>query len=95
VAVEVEWNNKDAFFDRDLNNFRLLFELRAIDAGFIITRGSELQHIFNKLGKDTSYGPTTTHHQKLFPRLDDGGGGGCPVLAFAISKKLYVHDVTK
>ncbi|MBM3484953.1 MAG: restriction endonuclease, partial [Alphaproteobacteria bacterium] len=27
VAVEMEWNNKDPFFDRDLNNFRLLFEL--------------------------------------------------------------------
>ncbi|MGH9847452.1 MAG: BglII/BstYI family type II restriction endonuclease, partial [Blastocatellia bacterium] len=22
VALEVEWNNKDPFFDRDLNNFR-------------------------------------------------------------------------
>ena len=32
VAVEMEWNNKDPFFDRDLNNFRLLFELRA-DSG--------------------------------------------------------------
>ncbi len=28
VAVEMEWNNKDPFFDRDFNNFRLLFELR-------------------------------------------------------------------
>ncbi len=27
VALEVEWNNKDPFFDRDLNNFRLLFDL--------------------------------------------------------------------
>jgi hypothetical protein len=35
VALEVEWNNKDPFFDRDLNNFRLLFELRAIDVGVI------------------------------------------------------------
>ena len=26
VALEVEWNNKDPFYDRDLNNFRLLFE---------------------------------------------------------------------
>lgn len=26
VALEMEWNNKDPFFDRDLNNFRLLFE---------------------------------------------------------------------
>ena len=47
VAFETEWNNKDPFFDRDLNNFRLLFDLRAIDAGVIITRCSELQKIFN------------------------------------------------
>ena len=25
VGLEIEWNNKDPFFDRDLNNFRLLF----------------------------------------------------------------------
>ena len=25
VAFETEWNNKDPFYDRDLNNFRLLF----------------------------------------------------------------------
>ena len=24
VALEIQWNNKDPFFDRDLNNFRLL-----------------------------------------------------------------------
>ncbi|MBX9926216.1 MAG: restriction endonuclease, partial [Hyphomicrobiaceae bacterium] len=35
VALEVEWNNKDPFYDRDLNNFRLLFDLRVIDAGVI------------------------------------------------------------
>ena len=94
VAVEVEWNNKDPFFDRDLNNFRLLFELRAIDVGVIVTRGSELQKIFNLLGKGASYGSATTHHEKLIPRLDGGGGGGCPVLAFAISERLYLDDVT-
>ena len=33
VALEIEWNNKDPFFDRDLNNFRLLFDLRAISVG--------------------------------------------------------------
>jgi hypothetical protein len=38
VAVEMEWNNKDPFFDRDLNNFRLLFDLRAIQVGIIVTR---------------------------------------------------------
>src|SRR5665213_2913428 len=37
VSLEVEWNNKDPFYDRDLNNFRLLFDLRVIDVGVIIT----------------------------------------------------------
>lgn len=92
VALELEWNNKDPFFDRDLNNFRLLFDLRAIDVGVIVTRSSELQSIFNELGKGSSYGNSTTHHEKLWPRLDGGGGGGCPVLTFAITPKLYVDD---
>lgn len=92
VALELEWNNKDPFFDRDLNNFRLLFDLRAIDVGVIITRASELQKIFNDLGKGKSYGNSTTHHEKLWPRIDGGGGGGCPVLTFAITPALYVDD---
>ena len=92
VALEVEWNNKDPFFDRDLNNFRLLFELRAIDVGVIVTRASELQKIFKELGKAKSYGNSTTHHSKLWPRLEGGGGGGCPVLTFAITPALYVDD---
>ena len=92
VALEVEWNNKDPFFDRDLNNFRLLFELRAIDVGVIITRSAELQNIFKKLGKGASYGAATTHHEKLWPKLEGGGGGGCPVLTFAITPALYVDD---
>ena len=50
VALEIEWNNKDPFFDRDLNNFRLLFDLRAISVGIIITRCDELQNIFDNLG---------------------------------------------
>lgn len=92
VALELEWNNKDPFFDRDLNNFRLLFDLRAIDVGVIITRASELQAVFDGLGKGTSYGNSTTHHGKLWPRLEGGGGGGCPVLTFAITPTLYVDD---
>jgi hypothetical protein len=92
VALEVEWNNKDPFFDRDLNNFRLLFDLRAIDVGVIVTRGSELQTIFKRLGKGASYGASTTHRDKLMPRIEGGGGGGCPVLTFAITPNLYVDD---
>src|SRR5438876_1188430 len=90
IALEVEWNNKDPFYDRDLNNFRLLFELRAISVGVIITRRDELQHIFDALGRGTSYGASTTHMSRLLPRLEGGSGGGCPVLVFGISQKLYI-----
>jgi Restriction endonuclease BglII len=92
VALEVEWNNKDPFYDRDLNNFRLLFDLRAIDVGVILTRTSELQSIFDRLDKGGSYGNSTTHLGKLLPRLEGGGGGGCPVVAIAIRKEAYVDD---
>ncbi len=89
VALEIEWNNKDPFFDRDLNNFRLLFDLRAISVGIIITRCDELQNIFDNLGRGDSYGSSTTHLGKLIPRIQGGGGGGCPILVFGIKKDLY------
>lgn len=92
VGIEVEWNNKDPFYDRDLNNFRLLFELRTLDVGVVITRCDELQGIFDELGKGPSYGPSTTHMSKLLPRLEGGSGGGCPVVAFGITSKLYVSS---
>ncbi|MBA2934130.1 restriction endonuclease [Sphingomonas sp. CGMCC 1.13654] len=94
VGLEIEWNNKDPFFDRDLNNFRLLFDLRVIDVGVILTRSSHLQTIFKSLGKKVAdkYGASTTHMDKLLPRLEGGGGGGCPILAFGITRNLYVED---
>jgi hypothetical protein len=92
VGLEIEWNNKDPFFDRDLNNFRLLFDLRALSVGVIITRSDELQTIFNSLGRGPSYGQSTTHMSKLLPRLEGGSGGGCPILVFGITKKLYVES---
>ena len=92
IAVEIEWNNKDPFFDRDLNNFRLLFDLRAISIGIIITRCDHLQDIFKALGRGASYGASTTHMSKLIPRVEGGGGAGCPLLVFGISKKLYLEN---
>lgn len=92
VALEIEWNNKDPFFDRDLNNFRLLFDLRAISVGVIITRCDELQDIFDSLGRGASYGASTTHMSKLLPRIQGGGGAGCPLLAFGIRRNLYAED---
>lgn len=92
IALEIEWNNKDPFFDRDLNNFRLLFDLRAVSVGVIITRSDALQEIFNELGRGTSYGNSTTHMSKLLPRIEGGGGAGCPLLVFGIGQTLVVED---
>lgn len=94
VGLEIEWNNKDPFFDRDLNNFRLLFDLRVIDVGVIVTRASHLQTIFKSLGRKVAdkYGASTTHMDKLRPRVEGGGGGGCPILAFGITREKYVDD---
>lgn len=43
VALEIEWNNKDPFFDRDLENFKRLHAEGAISAGIVVTRGASLQ----------------------------------------------------
>jgi hypothetical protein len=92
VALEIEWNNKDPFFDRDLNNFRLLFELRVVSVGIIVTRSDGLQEIFDELGRGSSYGQSTTHMSKLLPKIEGGGAGGCPLLVFGIKSSLYDKD---
>ena len=93
IALEIEWNNKDPFFDRDLNNFRLLFDLRAVSVGVIITRCDELQEVFDGLGRGDSYGASTTHMAKLLPRIQGGGGAGCPLLVFGIRRTLFVENI--
>lgn len=42
-ALEIEWNNKDPFFDRDLENFKRLHAEGVIGVGAVVTRGSGLQ----------------------------------------------------
>jgi hypothetical protein len=43
LALEIEWNNKDPFFDRDLDNFKRLHAEGVMSVGVIVTRGSALQ----------------------------------------------------
>jgi hypothetical protein len=92
IAIETEWNNKDPFFDRDLTTFRLLFDLNVLSVGIIITRASELQQIFDLLGRGSSFGQSTTHMGKLVPKLSNRASGGCPVLAFGITAHAYDED---
>ena len=46
LALEIEWNNKDPFFDRDLENFQRLHALSAISVGIVVTRGASMQEAF-------------------------------------------------
>jgi hypothetical protein len=49
IALEIEWNNKDPFFDRDLENYKRLHSDGAISMGFIITRGKSLHENMRNL----------------------------------------------
>jgi hypothetical protein len=49
LALEIEWNNKDPFFDRDLENFKRLHADGAISLGVIVTRGASLQRAMKGL----------------------------------------------
>jgi hypothetical protein len=97
--VEVEWNNKDPFFARDLNAFRMLHELDVISVGVVITRRDELQEIFDQLYDKNGvccgrkYGASTTHWGKLMPHVENGAAGPCPLLLVGITKDCYVDDV--
>lgn len=88
VAVEMEWNNKDPFFDRDLINFQALHHEGAIAIGVIVTRGPSLQALIAPTirSKDGGfkYGQSTTHWEKLIPKVNLGGGGECPLLLIGI-----------
>lgn len=90
VAFDLEWNSKDQTFDRDLYAFRFFFEYDKISVGVLLTRGPDLANLFKTLGVQGKYGASTTHWDKLMPRLQSGRAGGCPILALGISKKLYL-----
>ena len=49
VALEIEWNNKDPFYDRDLENFKRLHADGAISVGIIVTRGKKLHDSMRNL----------------------------------------------
>ena len=87
VGIELEWNNKDTFFDRDLNNFRLLHSCNVLSVGVIVTRCSELQGVFKKLDEGGKYGASTTHLGKLIPKIRSGAAGTCPLLIVGIKKE--------
>ena len=77
IALEIEWNNEDLFFDGDLRTFKRLHADGAISIGAIITRGTTLQeglrdlvesfalkHKIDSLEKITRFYTPTTRQRK-------------------------------
>lgn len=98
VALDLEWNAKDGNLDRDIAAYRALY-----DAGFIVTRTQEDLHNFatqlrlqhgmpEAQAKKMLASTTTTNMTKLLPRLTRGDGGGCPLLAIAISSVTFENS---
>jgi len=42
AILEIEWNNKSEFFDRDLHNIQNAWQIHAVDLGIIVTRSKAL-----------------------------------------------------
>jgi len=98
IACEMEWNNKDPFFDRDLSNFYALHRAGAVAVGVIVTRGPRLQTELKaweagvrarrkaegKKKPSYKYITSTTNWPKLMARVDIGGGGECPLFLVGI-----------
>jgi len=84
IAFELEWNNKTEFYDRDLNNFRILHNLDIISLGIIMTRSTSLHARLREYGIIGKYGASTTHGDKLLKKIAGDGSGGCPILVIQI-----------
>lgn len=94
IALDVEWNAKDGNLDRDIAAYRSLYDVGIIDGAIMITRTmDDLRSLAQKLARQAgTTNPstrlnttTTTNLKKLEPRMTRGDGGGCPLLAIAIS----------
>lgn len=90
IAFDMEWNSKDQTFDRDLYAFKTFFEYDKISLGVLLTRSTSLVPLFKHLGINKKFGASTTHMDKLIPRLDANRNGGCPVLVFGITPNLLI-----
>lgn len=99
IACEMEWNNKDPFFDRDLAAFSVLHIEGIINVGVIVTQGSRLHTLIKEVVPGTlrkdgeswnmKFSEATTHWNKLIPRVTRGGGGGCPLLLIGIEPERF------
>lgn len=91
VALDVEWHAKDGNLDRDVGAYRAFYDAGIIDGGVILTRSFEsIRALSIRLGRPRGFATTTTTTiEKLQDRMARGDGGGCPILAVAITDRCY------
>ncbi len=94
VALDVEWNAKDGNLDRDVAAYRSLYDAGFISVGVIVTRTTDDLRALGALYDRPKFlgTTTTTNLPKLKQRMTRGDGGGCPMLAIAISAKCFDPD---
>ena len=102
IALDMEWNAKDGYLDRDIGAYRALYDAALIDVGVLITRTLDLRDLGRRLALDAGLPlasakkilntTTTTNREKLLPRLTRGDAGGCPILAIFISPDTHDPD---
>ena len=86
VAMCLEWNKKDVSFDRVLTSLRIFHEYNLISAGIIVTRAEDMTEVFKELNIAKKYGSSSTHIDRLIPRIETGEAGTCPLLIAGIRK---------
>ena len=90
VAVEMQWNNKDPFFDRDLIHFQALHREGVLAVGVIVTRGERLQTLLDAVlieRRPADTRASTANRARTgasWSRVTLGGGGECPLLLIGI-----------
>lgn len=70
VALEIEWNNKDPFFDRDLENFKRLHLEGAISVGVVITRGKSLQDEIHEIVLKHAFAKSIKSFEDVVAKFD-------------------------
>lgn len=91
VALDVEWHAKDGNLDRDVGAYRAFYDAGIIDEGVILMRSfGSIRALAIRLGRPEGFATTTTTTiEKLQDRMARGDGGGCPILAVAITDRCY------
>lgn len=98
VVLDVEWNAKDGNLDRDLATYRSLYDVGFVEVAVMITREHAQLRDAGRQMRRASGQPesevmawlgtsTTTNLEKLLPRVQAGGPGGCPFLAVGITER--------